>query len=56
MIKDVLTLSLPLFKEYVMRYGLWETTFALTFFAVCMITVWRLPDLIEAIRKFKYKN
>lgn len=48
---DILQTILPIFKELVMQYGLWQTSIAMTLSLICIVLAWRLPNIITALKK-----
>lgn len=51
--EDILNKLLPLFKELTMQYGLWETTAACFLLIAGVVLVWRLPNIITALKEGK---
>lgn len=47
---DIIETILPIFKELVMQYGLWETTLAMTLALILIVLAWRLPNIITALK------
>lgn len=47
---EIVEVILPLFKELIMQYGLWETVSAFTLSIGFIVTVWRLPNILAVIK------
>lgn len=47
---EILMAFLPIFKEIVMQYGLWQSTFAIAFLIFVFAVSWRLPSILTVIK------
>lgn len=50
---DIVEQLLPIIKELLMEYGLWETTLALTISAVFIVIAWRLPNILSVLKDWR---
>lgn len=48
---DILVLILPLFKEIIMQYGLYEITACVSF----VVLIWQCANILNAVKSFLNK-